>query len=91
MKNKITDLNNHLFAELERLGDEELGGDALEAEISRAKAISDVAGKVIENAKLALDATKLQVEYGGAGRSRIQLPPMLENKSEDKDGAVRSV
>ena len=34
IKNKITDLNNHLFAELERLSDEELKGDELKAEIA---------------------------------------------------------
>ncbi len=84
MKNKITDLNDHLFAELERLGDEELKEDALNNEINRAKAISDVAGKVIENAKLALDATKLQVEYGGVNRKAIELPPMLETVKDAK-------
>lgn len=82
MRNKITDLNDHLFAQLERLGDEELTGEALETEITRAKAISDVSGKIIDNAKLALEATKLQVEYGGAGRSKIEMPPMLESKKD---------
>lgn len=60
MKNKITDLNDHLFAQLERLGDEDLKDEALAKEIGRAKAISDVASRIIDNAKLALDATKLQ-------------------------------
>ena len=82
MRNKITDLNDHLFAQLERLGDADLAGEALDAEITRAKAISDVSGKIIDNAKLALEATKLQVEYGGAGRSKIEMPPMLENKKD---------
>lgn len=81
MKNKLTDLNDHLFAEIERLGDEELTEEGLQTEVSRAKAISDVAGKIIDNAKLALEATRLQVEYGGVNRSAIDLPPMLENKS----------
>lgn len=80
MKNKITDLNDHLFAELERLGDEELKDEELSREIGRAKAISDVASRIIDNAKLALDATKLQVEFGGINRSAVELPPMLESK-----------
>ena len=80
MKNKITDLNDHLFAELERLSDEDLTGEELIQEINRAKALGDISGKIIENAKLALDATKLQVEYGGISRKAIELPPMLETK-----------
>ena len=84
MKNKITDLNDHLFMQLERLNDEEITGEALQSEIQRAKAVSDVAKNIIENAKLALDATKLQVEYGGAGRAKIPLPPMLEGSGDAK-------
>lgn len=83
IKNKITDLNDHLFAELERLGDEDLKDEALTTEIGRAKAISDVAAKIIDNAKLALDATKFQVEFGGVNRKAIDMPPMLESKKKD--------
>lgn len=84
MRNKITDLNDHLFAELERLSDEELRGDKLQEEIIRAKAVEGIANTIIDNAKLALDATKLQVEFGGVNRKAIDLPPMLENKTDAK-------
>lgn len=78
MKNNITDLNNHLFAELERLGDEELSGEVLEREIVRARAISDVSRQIIDSAKVSLEAAKLQAEWGG--RQNVDMPPMLENK-----------
>lgn len=57
-KNKLSDLNDHLFMTLERLGDEDLSDEELEKEIERSKAISTVAGKIIDNARLVLDAQK---------------------------------
>ena len=56
MKNKLSDLNDHLFAQLERLGDEQLKPDELTREIDRSKAITGVAKEVISNAQLLLDA-----------------------------------
>lgn len=60
MKNTLSDLNNHLFAELERLGDEELTEEELEKEIKRAQSIVNVSGKIIDNAGLVLQAVKFQ-------------------------------
>ncbi len=56
MKNKLSDLNNHLFAALERVNDEDLAQEDLAKEIERAKAVSQIATQVIANAKLGLDA-----------------------------------
>ncbi|WP_285815797.1 hypothetical protein [Thomasclavelia cocleata] len=80
-RNKLTDLNNHLFEQLERLNDDDLTGDELKSEIERSKAISNIAGKIIENASIGLEAEKLKVEYG---RRDIVLPEMLENKNGQK-------
>lgn len=78
MKNKLTDLNNHLFAQIERLGDENMKEEQIGVEIRRAKAISDVAKNIIENANLALSAEKLRVEYA---HGRVQLPKMIGSDS----------
>lgn len=55
MKNRIDDLRNHLFAQLERLGDESLSEEALQREIRRGKAISEVANSVIGSAKVEVE------------------------------------
>lgn len=58
MKNKLSDLNNHLFTQLERLNDEDLTGDALVQETQRAKAIVSVAKEIVGGGRLLLDAQK---------------------------------
>jgi len=58
MKNKLIDLNNHLFMQVERLCDEDLEGDDMIKEINRSKSMSNLAAQIINNAKLALNAHK---------------------------------
>ncbi|MGQ7336336.1 hypothetical protein ACTGYP_00155 [Streptococcus suis] len=64
-RNKLSDLNDHLFMALERLGDEDLKGEELDQEIERSKALTTVAGKIIDNGRLILDAQKTAAEYNG--------------------------
>lgn len=74
MQNKLVDLNNHLFAEIERLGEEDLKGDELEEEIKRAKSITNVAAQIVQNGNLLLNAAKFADEKLDAN---TQLPRML--------------
>lgn len=60
MKNTLGDLSNHLFAELERLSDEDIKGDELKEEMERSEAIAKVATKIIDNANLILQAVKFR-------------------------------
>lgn len=59
MKNSLNDLNNHLFAALERLNDESLKGDDLTSEVSRSTAIVGVAESILHNADTQLRAVKI--------------------------------
>lgn len=64
MKNKIQDLNNHLFAQLERLGDEELTAEQIDQEVNRSKAIIGVAAQIVSAQNLNLRAVELIAEHG---------------------------
>ena len=66
MKNRMSDLNNHLFAALERLSDDSLSDEQIGTEAKRADAIVSVADKIIGNATLQLNAAKLWAEHGSA-------------------------
>jgi len=76
MKNTLGDLNNHLFAQLERLGDEELVGEKLQEEIERAKSVTQIASQIISNGNLVLQSEKFKAEV--LGRSKADAPKMLE-------------
>lgn len=75
MRNTLGDLNNYLFAQLERLDDEDLKGEELKEEMERTKHICLIARNIIENASIVLNAQKLMDDRMDADR---KLPKMLE-------------
>lgn len=79
MKNTLTDLNNHLFAQLERLTDEDLKGEELDEEIKRAESMSKISSEIIKNGELQYKAMKHMDEYGYERAKKV--PEMLENKA----------
>lgn len=79
MKNKLSDLNDHLFAQIERLADEELTPQQIEQEAKRGAAIVGIADQIIRNASLSIQAAKILSDHG------IDPSPLLkpiENKSQ---------
>ena len=75
MKNSMLDLHNHLMAQIETLGDEDLRGEELQEAIQRSQAMTKVAGTMIANAAVVLKAEQMRRE------AQIDpdepLPPML--------------
>lgn len=65
MKNKLGDLHNHLFVQLERLSEEGLEGEKLKEEIDRAKAVSSISKDITNNAALVLESQKFIYEATG--------------------------
>lgn len=64
MKNKLEDLNNHLFMQLERLNDETFTDEQLEREAKRAKAVVDVANQITTITGQQLKAVDLMAKHG---------------------------
>lgn len=88
MKNKLTDLNDHLFAQMERLSDETLTPEQVEREAKRGKALVSVADQIIKNASLQVQVAKLVSEKGAirpllpavVGAAEAPRPQLIEAK-----------
>lgn len=72
-KNKLTDLNDHLFMQLERLGEEGLSPEQIELEAKRADAIVAVADQIVANAKLQLQAVNILATHGDRFKPQLAL------------------
>lgn len=75
MKNKLIDLNNHLFMALERLNDEDLTKDTLDFEINRSNAVARVAKTIVDNANVMLSA---QRHFDEMGTKKENIPSVLK-------------
>lgn len=66
MKNKLSDLNNYLFEQLERLLDDEICHDkeSAEVEIARAKTVCDVSQQIVNVSQTQLSGMRFQNEWG---------------------------
>jgi hypothetical protein len=71
MKNKLSDLNDHLFAQLERLSDEELTPEQIEVESKRGEALVNIADQIIRNAELTFKASTFVAQHGDRFRPAL--------------------
>lgn len=71
MKNKLSDLNDHLFAQLERLSEEGLTAEQIEQETARGEAIVSIADSIIKNADLTFKAATFVAQHGDRFRPAL--------------------
>jgi len=72
-KNKLTDLNDHLFAQMERLSEEGLSAEQIETEVKRTDAIVSVSEQIVRNADLQLKAVKILADHGDRFVGQLQM------------------
>ncbi|MGV8987623.1 MAG: hypothetical protein ACOH2H_15235 [Cypionkella sp.] len=77
--NKLSDLNKHLFAQMERLSLAGITADQLDAEVKRTQSIIAVSDQIISNAELQLKAAKLFAEHGA---NVLDMLPQIGKASE---------
>lgn len=77
MKNKMSDVRNHLVAMLEKLGDDEVKPETIEA----AKTTALVADKYIAAVKCEIDALRLADDIGRLPVS-VEAAPLLERQPQ---------
>lgn len=78
-KNKLIDLNNLLFEQLERMSDEDLTPEEFEREIARSTAMTKIGRIIVDNAQVALEAQKHMDEYGIDNK---EMPQLLQNPGD---------
>ena len=79
----MTDLNNYLFEQLERLNDDGLTEDQLERELRKTDATTKIAEKIIANGELAFKTMKHMDDYGYNVKDR-HMPKMLAAEGDWK-------
>lgn len=84
--NKLTELNNHLFAQLDRLGNDSLDQEALEREVDRTSAIVSLSEQIISNASVAVKAAELVAKHGVGNWEKMLPGEMIEPNAKITSG-----
>lgn len=69
------DLNNALFAQMDRLAN--ANGDDIEKEINRSRAVGNLAGNIIANYNTAISLMRFQAEEGMSLSDRVAMRPKM--------------
>lgn len=75
MTNKLSELNNHLFAQLDRLSKADMTPEQIEAEIKRGQTVAAVAEQIVRGAAVQVAAAKLVAQHGDKMMHHLPMLP----------------
>ena len=80
----LGDLNNHLFAQLERLSKDDLTADQIEQEVKRGAGMVAVADQIIRSGELQFRAANLIASHGDRMKKAMPLIPYAGKDESEK-------
>ena len=89
MKNKLVDLQNHIFEMIETLNDNKLRGEKLDEEIKRSMALNELAKTAVTNGALMVKCIDLL--YGIPVSDEVPLVPKVPGETFIVDNKRKSL
>ncbi len=83
MQNNLSDLNNHLFAQLELLNNGELSNEELEKEIKKTKAMTSISSQILKVASIQISAIKTAKQCGLMNQDMPSLIATKDSKNAE--------
>lgn len=93
MKNKLDDLRNHLFKQLDRLSVDGLSTEQMDSEVNRTYMIVEVAKTIVDTARIEIDFYKVKTVSAEIATTFFDEPEksieIEDTKTEGKEKIVR--
>lgn len=89
MMNNLSDLNNHLFSQLELLESGELRDKDLDLELKKAKAISQISSQILNIARLQIAAINTAESCGLCNKDMPALIATKDSRTEKENQEKR--
>lgn len=83
MQNNLSDLNNHLFEQLELLSSGELSNEELEKEIKKTKAMTSISSQILKVASIQISAIKTAEQCGLMNQDMPSLIATKDSKNAE--------
>ena len=83
MQNNLSDLNNHLFEQLELLSSGKLNNERLEKEIKKTKAMTSISSQILKIASIQISAIKTAEQCGLMNQDMPSLIATKDSKNAE--------